>query len=278
MVESWLRHWLLEQHAGEAELKAKMQYSLMAPCKRFRPVLFLTTLEGLGQPAIHGRAGALALECIHTYSLVHDDLPCMDDDDLRRGQLSSHKKFGEAQAVLAGDALLTLAFELLGEDRCVPAAAMVAELAQCAGMAGMVGGQLQDLRAEKEGGDLERLQSIHRSKTGALMGASLALAGWRAHQDPKVVEDLRRFGVLLGLIFQVRDDILDVTSSEAELGKSIGKDEDQGKLTYPSLMGLDGAQRELNDRVMEAKDLLVGLPLIQDELLAVLKFLAERKS
>lgn len=253
-----------------------MNYSLKAPCKRFRPVLLLTNLEALGQPLIHGRSAACAVECIHTYSLIHDDLPCMDDDDLRRGQPSLHKKYGEANAVLAGDALLTLAFELLGSEPAGVAGPMVAELAKAAGMNGMVAGQILDMDQTGKSGNLEEVEQIHRAKTAAMVSACFTLPAIRAHANQQLVSTYRELGVLVGLIFQVRDDILDVISNESNLGKSIGKDSSQGKLTTATLLGLEGANQYLNELHEQAKIRLKELELMSTDLEAVLNFLVKR--
>jgi geranylgeranyl diphosphate synthase, type II len=279
-VEDWLKSWMFSQASGLMALdrcREMMAYSLVVPCKRFRPVLFLTVLEGLGQPLIHGRRTALALECIHTYSLIHDDLPSMDDDDVRRGQASSHKRFGEAQAILAGDALLTLAFELLGSEPSTVAGAMVLELAQASGMNGMVAGQILDMESSGKIPSLEQLQQIHRKKTGALIAAAMSLAGIRAHASPEFVGKLRQLGHLFGMIFQIRDDILDVISTTESMGKTVGKDLEQGKMTYPSLLGLDGAKEILRTVHKEAWQLIDELGVRPEELKSVLQFLANRQ-
>jgi geranylgeranyl diphosphate synthase type II len=279
-VESWLRTWLFSQASDIGALghcRDVVEYTLLAPCKRFRPVLYLTVLEALGQPLIHGRQGALALECLHTYSLIHDDLPCMDDDDLRRGQPSSHRRYGEANAVLAGDALLTLSFECLGHEVAPVAGSMVLELACSAGMNGMVAGQVLDMNMTgAENMSLEDLQEIHRCKTGALISASFALAGIRAHQSEEIIKTLRELGHLVGLVFQIGDDILDVTATEDDLGKSVGKDVEQGKCTYPALLGLAGAREQLDIAMKQAKLLLSQLKLEDTDLTQVLDFLATR--
>ena len=279
-VESWLRTWLFSSASGIGALgrcRDLVEYSLLVSCKRFRPVLYLTVLEALGQPLVHGRQGAIALECLHTYSLIHDDLPCMDDDDLRRGQLSSHRRYGEANAILAGDALLTLSFECLGHEPVTVAGAMVLELARSAGMNGMVAGQVLDMdMTGAQQMSLEDLQKIHRYKTGALISASFVLAGIRAHKDQDTINTLRELGHLVGLVFQIGDDILDVTATEGDLGKSVGKDEEQGKCTYPALLGLAGAREQLGAAMEQAKLLLSKLNLEDTDLPQVLDFLATR--
>lgn len=278
-VEIWLEQWLFSYGSGIKvlpSLREMMRYSLLAPCKRFRPVLYLTTLEALGMARHQGRHGALALECIHTYSLIHDDLPCMDDDDLRRGRASSHRRFGEAHAVLAGDGLLTLAFQLLSMDPPSRVGPMVRELAEASGLDGMVAGQILDMEGHVEGGDIEQLLAIHRRKTGALISCCMSLAGQRAGCGPSDLKLLRGFGASLGLVFQIQDDILDCVAEEGELGKTSGKDEEQGKLTYPSLLGLDGAKERLKMEVDRAEELMNASPLDPAEMKPLLHFLATR--
>lgn len=240
-------------------------------------MLFLTVLEHFGQPMINGRLGAIAIECIHTYSLIHDDLPSMDDDDMRRGQPANHIKFGEAQAILAGDALLTLAFQLLSNEPGDVSGKMSAALSKAAGANGMVAGQLLDIENQGQNGDLEDLVGIHERKTGALIACSVEMAGIRSHQSKDVIELLKHFGLKLGLIFQVKDDILDVTSHHTTFGKTVGKDASQGKLTFPSLLGLEGSERYLKNLVDEGRQDLERLGLNNGELEQILTFLEKRK-
>jgi geranylgeranyl diphosphate synthase type II len=262
---------LLESHllepfrSGEAaRVGEAMRYSLEAGGKRVRPILCLLAAE-----AVHGRAedalpGALALECIHTYSLVHDDLPAMDDDDLRRGKPTCHIAFGEAHAILAGDGLLTEAFRILasgsGSDPARRVEA-VAVLAEAAGWRGMVGGQALDLEGEQVADyGLDHLKTIHRLKTGALLRASTELGGILAGADAVQRQALRAYGEAIGLAFQIQDDILDATATEATLGKRAGKDEGRGKITYPALLGLDGARSALREATESALCPLRSLP------------------
>lgn len=247
-----------------------MRYSLLAAGKHFRPVLFLSCLEELGQPALNGRLTALALECLHTYSLIHDDLPCMDDDDYRRGQLSAHRRFGEAQAVLSGDALLTLAFELVAHEPESVSGQLARELARAAGAAGMVAGQLTDLEMEGRDAGVKELETMHRLKTGALLSACTAMAGLRAHVAGTEVSALRGIGEEIGLIFQIRDDILDVVSNLEHIGKNVGKDARRGKLTYPGLLGLEGARAALRDRAGRARSAMEDLGLCRRTLSKVI--------
>jgi geranylgeranyl diphosphate synthase type II len=244
LVEEHLRAAL---HLGDdcpSSLGEAMRYSLLAPAKRLRPMLVLAAAEACGGQETQALPAACAVEMVHTYSLIHDDLPAMDDDDLRRGLPTCHKKFGEALAILAGDALLTLAFQVLAEGYPpATAAGCCLELARGAGAAGMVGGHVEDLAWEKNSGTLEALNRLHGRKTGALFRACLklgllAVQGERAGgPDPAMEKSLDGFGRCFGLAFQITDDLLDVESSATQAGKRVGKDAARGKLTYPGLLG-----------------------------------------
>jgi len=240
-VDAALEKLLPGETTQPASIHTAMRYSVFAGGKRIRPILCLETariFDGDVNAALHP---ACAIECIHTYSLIHDDLPALDNDDLRRGKPTCHKKFGEATAILAGDALLTLAFEIIGAapvaaDRRV---AMLGEVATSAGTVnGMVGGQVADLEAEGKAVSPQTLEYIHRSKTAALIRASIASGALCAGASPEDVARLRRFGESIGWAFQVTDDILDVEESSAALGKTAGKDIAQQKATYPAVYGL----------------------------------------
>jgi len=243
----------LERYAGgvPASLLEAMRYTLLAPGKRLRPILALFACQAVGGCQRQAVPAACAIEMIHTYSLIHDDLPAMDNDDLRRGLPTCHKKFGEALGILTGDALLTLAFQVLAEGyRPATAAVNIIELAQGAGPAGMVGGQVLDLAAENRiAGEaaptsLEMLEGIHRRKTGALFRAALRMGYHAAEIDrPKVLVSLDRYGRAFGLAFQITDDLLDVEGSSAEVGKQTGKDAARGKLTYPGLLGIEASRQ-----------------------------------
>lgn len=230
------------------DLLAVMRYSLNAGGKRLRPALVLGACGlacGDDTPAL---PGACALEMIHTYSLIHDDLPAMDNDDLRRGKPTSHKMFGEAAAILAGDALLTLAFLEISRSGNIDA---VRELALASGAEGMVGGQYLDMQAEGRTITLDELRRIHAGKTGALITASLRIGALLGKAPQPMLHSLTLYGQRLGLLFQITDDILDVVGDSAVLGKSIGKDQKSGKATYPALMGLSRA-RALADKTADA--------------------------
>ena len=197
---------------------------------------------------------ACAVEMVHTYSLIHDDLPAMDDDDLRRGRPSCHAQFGEALAILAGDALLALALEIMARDVHPPeaAAACCAALAHAAGPTAMVGGQVDDIRAEFQAGELTQLESIHRRKTGAMINVSLRLGALVAAAAPEQLAALDTYGSRLGLAFQIVDDVLDVRGEETPMGKRLGKDAAQGKLTFPVLLGIEESQRRARVLIDEA--------------------------
>ncbi len=224
-----------------------MRYSLFAGGKRIRPILCLEAAQAVGESAAGVETAACALELVHTYSLIHDDLPALDNDDYRRGRLTCHKKFGEAMAILAGDALLTLAFRALSQVEGVSAGRKVqlmAELATAAGtVGGMVGGQVADLEGEGQAPTPELLERIHRAKTGALLRASVRMGAICAGADPRQLEALTCYGEHIGLAFQIVDDILDVEQSSETLGKTAGKDAQQRKITFPAVYGLEQSHR-----------------------------------
>jgi len=228
-----------------ARLHEALVYSLLAPGKRLRPMLVLMACEACGCDRQTAMPAALAVEMVHTYSLVHDDLPAMDDDDIRRGQATCHVKFDEATAILVGDALLTRAFEILARDLQPPpvAARCCVELAQAAGAAGMVGGQADDLAFEFQGGELSELEAIHRRKTGAMIRVSLRLGALAAQAAPAQLAALNQYGEKLGLAFQITDDLLDVQGEESAVGKRTRKDSHRGKLTFPAMLGIAESRR-----------------------------------
>ncbi len=254
-VEAALEQLLPPEETPPPSIHRAMRYSVFAGGKRIRPILCLEAAR-IFTPDIHAALTAgCAMEFIHTYSLIHDDLPALDNDDLRRGKPTCHKKFGEAAAILAGDALLTLAFETLARAEAEPArrVAVIREVASAAGSVnGMIGGQVADLEAEGKAIAPEILEYIHKSKTAALIRASVlagALCGGAADAD---VERLRRFGESIGWAFQVVDDILDVEESSAALGKTAGKDQAQQKATYPALYGLEKSHQMARDLAVRA--------------------------
>ncbi|WP_257306805.1 polyprenyl synthetase family protein [Geothrix campi] len=265
--------------AGEAaRLGEAMRYSLEAGGKRVRPILCLLAAEAVGGTVEQALPGALALEYVHTYSLIHDDLPAMDDDDLRRGRPTNHKVFGEGHAILAGDALLTEAFGVLASAELDPVrrAEALRLLAEGAGWRGMAGGQALDLEGETLATyDLDHLRLIHRLKTGALLRASLEIGAVLGGAAPAERAALRAYGEAIGLAFQIQDDILDATATDADLGKRAGKDAGRGKITYPSLLGLDGARKALSEATETALCHLATLPN-RNSLAAWAHYLAQR--
>ena len=279
-------HYLLPLAGGEAATLAEaMTYSLRAGGKRIRPVLCMLAAEAVGAPAQAALSCAVALEYVHTYSLIHDDLPAMDDDDLRRGKPTCHRVFGEGQAILAGDGLLTEAFTSLAADPSLPPSRRVEALrvlGEAAGWQGMAGGQSLDLEGEArtragEPVTLLQLQLIHRLKTGALLRATLEMGGIAGNASPADRQALRSAGEALGLAFQIKDDLLDATSTEAAMGKRVGKDEGKGKITYPLLLGLAGARSELQAATERALCQLQSLPN-PHSLIALATWLAERSA
>jgi geranylgeranyl diphosphate synthase type II len=244
-VEAYLAACLKERNIPE-RLLAAMEYSLLAGGKRLRPVLCLSCAALCGSAEARALPFAASIELIHTYSLIHDDLPAMDNDDLRRGRPTNHKVFGEAAAVLAGDGLLTEAFVHMADTRLPPelVLAALAELARAAGAAGMVGGQMLDMEYTGAGKAELELAAMHARKTGALLKASCLCGALLAGAGAAWTDALARYGAAFGAAFQIVDDILDVTGTAEELGKTPGKDSAQGKLTYPSLLGLERS-REL---------------------------------
>ncbi len=238
--EALKNHWV---HLDSQVAKAA-QYSLLLPSKRLRPIFCLETARAFSGSYDLAMAPALSLEMIHTYSLIHDDLPSMDNDDLRRGKPTNHRVFGEARAILAGDALLTYAFQIISEDEKISGelkARLISELAKASGVLGMILGQ--DLDIQNEVYHLEDLERLHRLKTGALLSCSLVMGGLCASQPEMVIEKLRSFGLEMGLAFQIRDDVLDLEGDE-KIGKPLRSDERNSKATYVSILGLDGAKAE----------------------------------
>jgi geranylgeranyl diphosphate synthase type II len=265
-----------------------IDYSFSAGGKRLRPVLTLECFraccdEADSNTASHGEASALAaaaaMELIHTFSLVHDDLPAMDNDDLRRGRPTNHKVFGEAMAILAGDAMVTMAFELIAADaEAAVVPAMVRELAQAAGPCGMIGGQVLDMDGENRSLSLPELQRLHRMKTGALLTCSCRLGALAAGASAAKLSAVSEFGRHLGLAFQIVDDVLDVTSTPEQMGKATGKDAGKGKNTYPALLGLEGSQHEAQRQLRLALSEIEGLGESGSRLALLARFVIEREA
>lgn len=254
-VETWMQSLVPAQPGPLAQVMESMRYSLFAGGKRLRPILLMAAADAVGSDGQRFLQSACALEMIHTYSLIHDDLPAMDDDDYRRGRLTNHKVFGEGMAILAGDGLLTLAFEtLLSQPGVTPdvLVRVTREVAQAAGPSGMVGGQAIDLGSEGQQPSPEVMKLMHRLKTGALFRASLRAGAMLGGGSDEDVRGLTDYAEQFGLAFQITDDILDVTGTEAVLGKPIGSDEKNNKATYVSVYSLPAAQRMAQEAVTDA--------------------------
>lgn len=255
-----LSELLQKQTAIPKRLKEAMDYMLQSGGKRIRSALVLWTCRmTAGEVNRDAQIAAAAVEMVHTYSLIHDDLPAMDDDDMRRGRPSCHKQFDEATAVLAGDALLTLAFEVLATEVNNPATAvgMIRTLSRAAGPAGMIAGQMADMEGSRVRASMENLQYIHTNKTAEMFAASAVLGGVAGGASDSQLDDLREYGMRIGLGFQIADDLLDVTSSAENLGKTAGKDTVQGKLTYPALVGIEKSRQIFEKITLEAMAALV---------------------
>ncbi|MGD9631984.1 MAG: polyprenyl synthetase family protein [Pirellulales bacterium] len=261
-----------------ADLAEAIRYALLAPGKRLRPRLVLLAAAACGGTADEALPAACAVEMIHTYSLVHDDLPAMDDDDLRRGRPTCHKVFGEATAILVGDALLARAFEVLANDvrPADRAAWCCAVLARAAGPTALVGGQAADLAGGVIGDDIPSLEAIHRRKTGALITASLELGGIVAGGSREQVTTLKDYGQKLGLAFQITDDLLDVSGNQADAGKRVAKDADRGKATYPQLLGIEESRNRAAELVEQACEAVAGLGESAQPLVDLATFVRDR--
>lgn len=258
-----------------------MNYSLIGGGKRVRPVLALACVDLVGGTAKEYVREAAAIELIHTYSLIHDDLPAMDDDDYRRGRLSNHKKFGEAVAILAGDGLLTLAFELLAQPLDISherQLRIIRETAQASGWEGMVGGQVLDTFGNGQKSSLENLEKIHQMKTGALLVLSARLGAILGGATEEEITKISQYAAHIGLAFQIKDDILDVTGESELLGKPAGSDIKHDKLTYPSLLGLEGAIEHLNNTITSAKEIINSFGPRAEFLISLANYIAERKN
>jgi geranylgeranyl diphosphate synthase type II len=264
-------------------LAEAIRYALLGPGKRLRPQLVLMAAEACGGSVDRAMPAACAVEMIHAYSLVHDDLPAMDDDDLRRGRPTCHKRFGEAVAILVGDALQALAMEVLASEIEPPATAArcCATLAHAAGATALVGGQAADLQCAGDGsggdGELEQLAAIHRRKTGELFVASLELGGIVAGASADQLDALRSYGRTVGLAFQITDDLLDVAGSQSAVGKRVAKDSDNGKLTFPALIGINESQRRAAQLLDEACAIIKVLGPMSEPLCALARFVGSRE-
>jgi len=279
-IEAALHLYLPLTDARPQTLHESLRYSVLSPGKRLRPTLTLAAAEAVGGRDEDVMPTACALECIHVFSLIHDDLPCMDNDDYRRGRLTNHKVYGDAMALLAGDALLALAFQLIAEnvatapaDRVLPTLRLIAE---ASGTWGMVGGQVVDMESQGQEVTTETLHYIHAHKTGALLTASVLAGAMLAGATPAQVDSLRAYGGHIGLAFQIADDILDVTGDEAKIGKPVGSDEERDKATYPKLYGLDESRRRAHAEVEAALKTLADFDGKAEPLRAIARYIVER--
>ncbi len=276
LVEAELERFLLERPLP-ANLRRACGYALLGGGKRLRPILTVHACVAAGGLAEHALAPAAALEMIHAFSLAHDDLPALDNDDLRRGRPTLHKHAGEAMAILAGDALMGLAFELLaGQARADLAPALLTELAK--GLNDMIAGQVYDSLPEFPAGllDADKLQLIHRNKTGALLVAACRMGGLAAGADGAALARLARYGETIGVLYQAVDDLLDATVSTEQMGKVTGKDGAQGKLTFPAVYGIDGTRAEIARMLAEAEAVILPCGACGEPLLRLARFMAER--
>jgi geranylgeranyl diphosphate synthase type II len=242
-----------------ARLHEAMRYSVFAGGKRLRPALCITACEACGGTLEQALHAACSIELLHTYTLIHDDLPAMDDDTLRRGQPTCHIQFDEATAILAGDALLTLSFEVLANIPTI-GSSLAGELARAAGSRGVIGGQAEDLAAEGRMPDADTVGYIHLNKTAALIRAACVMGGICAKEDFQGLEKLKAYGENIGLAFQIVDDLLDETSTEEELGKDIGSDKERGKMTWQAVHGVESAQAKVNELTQAACEAIADLP------------------
>ena len=284
LVDKALDRWLPGDNHLPHALHQAMRYSIFAGGKRLRPILMIAASEAVGGSAEQVLHAACAMEMIHTYSLIHDDLPAMDDDDVRRGRPTNHKVYGEAVAILAGDALLTEAFRLLADaeaNRSTPPATVLRIIdlvARYSGSQGMVGGQVVDMESEGHEIDFPTLEYIHTHKTGGLILASVQVGALLGGGDEQQFAALSRFGGAAGLAFQIADDILDVVGDQAELGKNVGSDQARGKATYPALLGLAEARQRAKELCDLAVDALTPLGAAAEPLQTLARYIVDRNS
>jgi geranylgeranyl diphosphate synthase type II len=281
LVEQKLNVLIPEKATDYDSLYKAARYSLLAGGKRLRPILAIATAEAFGKSESTALSAACALEMIHTYSLIHDDLPCMDDDDFRRGKPSLHKAFGEGHAVLTGDYLLTYAFEVVANDPSLHAAqkvALISLIARNCGCQGMIAGQVMDIQAEGKTLTIESLKQIHRYKTGALINASILTGAIIAEASPAEFQLLNDFGHDIGLAFQIVDDVIDVTSSEIKHGKKVASDAANHKTTYVTLLGIEEARQTADSLYIRSLSHLDQLNQDTSILKALAKCLVHRES
>jgi geranylgeranyl diphosphate synthase type II len=284
LIEQALVRILPAEGKDDPVIFQAVRYSLFAGGKRLRPILCLAAAEAIGGEADALLPVACSLELIHTYSLIHDDLPAMDDDDYRRGRLTSHKVFGEGIAILAGDALLTEAFRLLARRELMPGIApellleVTGEIAEAAGLSGMIGGQVLDIRSEGEPVDMETLQRIHRMKTGALISVSIRAGAILAGASEPELTSLSDYGRQIGLAFQIADDILNVEGNRALLGKETGSDAARGKVTFPALLGIEESRSRAEKLVLGALAALSSFDDRAEPLREIARYVLSRNS
>ena len=282
LIDSQLDQLIPKENAEPARVHAAIRWSLFAGGKRFRPALLLATGQTFGASPDDLLRTACALEMIHTYSLIHDDLPAMDNDDLRRGRPTCHVKFDEATAILAGDALQTLAFQTIAEDERLASALrvrLIAEIARSAGTPeGMVAGQAQDLEAESREVSGQELERIHHRKTGALIRAAARCGALIAGASERELEAVTEYAINLGLLFQITDDLLDVTATAEDLGKTPGKDARSSKATYPALYGMEATHAQLEVVYHSARNALENIQRPTQLLRSIADFILERQN
>lgn len=283
-VDHFLNQVIPAENLEPTTLHEAMRYSVFAGGKRIRPILALAAAEAFGEPPKAALAVASSLELIHTYSLIHDDLPAMDNDDYRRGKLTNHKVYGEAMAILSGDALLTLAFELCSRADLLqglhPAQQVhiIYELAVGSGHLGMVGGQVLDIQAERKDIDLDALQTIHVHKTGKLIRAAVRMGALTSSADTDQLQHLTGYAEDIGLAFQIADDVLNVTGTREQLGKNAMTDAQRGKKTYPTFYGVEGARRLADQCVERAIGRLAGFDANADPLRELATYITARQN
>lgn len=281
LTDSWLEEYLNRKCDAPPLILEAMRYSVFAGGKRVRPALMIGSYEMFSDKTKYVKPFACAVEMIHTYSLIHDDLPAMDNSDLRRSKPTNHKVFGEANAVLAGDALLNYAFEIMtgNEQKADEKTVLktIARIAKYSGICGMIGGQVIDIASENKKIDIQTLKTLQEKKTGALIAAAVCGGASAAGADDKDICRLEKYSYLLGLAFQIKDDILDETSSSKELGKPVGNDEKNHKNTYVSLCGFEKAKELLQQYTNEAKEILVSFGEKAEFLLCMTDYLLNRK-
>lgn len=279
LIDQALDDYLPEEDDKPTKLHQAMRYSVLAGGKRLRPILTLVAAKLVGESEDKVLPAACAIELVHNYSLIHDDLPCMDDDDYRRGQLTNHQVFGTGLAVLAGDALLTLAFEMMAQLEHLPDDRVLQatnELAVAAGNQGMVGGQVADIEAETKEISKQELDYIHRHKTGALLKSAVRIGGVLAGANQEELTAFSTYAQNLGLAFQIVDDILDIEGDVATLGKDVGSDLDREKATFPALYGLEEAKKRAQELCQEAKEAVRIFGPEAETLLSLADYITDR--